>query len=69
MTSHSTRPDRSYAEYLGGAGPGPDCSWRTAQGIRKPKDWRAFRRGCVVLFQEDIKNPHALEAIALKDTI
>jgi tetratricopeptide (TPR) repeat protein len=41
--------------------PGPEFSVRAAQEIPKPKDWQAFQRGCVVLFQADLKDPHAQE--------
>jgi tetratricopeptide (TPR) repeat protein len=41
--------------------PGPQFSVVAAQEIPKPKDWQAFQRGCVVLFQAELKDPHAQE--------
>lgn len=32
-----------------------------AREIPKPKNWQDFQRGCVVLFQADLKDPHAQE--------
>jgi tetratricopeptide (TPR) repeat protein len=32
-----------------------------AQEIPKPKNWQDFQRGCVVLFQAELKDPHAQE--------
>lgn len=61
MASRRMRSDGSDAEYLGGPGPGPEFSSRAAQEIPKPKDWQAFQRGCVILFQHDLKDPHAQE--------
>jgi Transglycosylase SLT domain len=41
--------------------PGPLFSVTAAQEIPKPKNWQDFQRGCVVLFQAELKDPHALE--------
>jgi tetratricopeptide (TPR) repeat protein len=41
--------------------PGPLFSVTAAQEIPKLKDWQAFQRGCVVLFQAELKDPHAQE--------
>jgi hypothetical protein len=41
--------------------PGTDFSIRAAQEIPKPKDWQALQRGCVILFQGELKDPHAQE--------
>ncbi|WP_354110853.1 hypothetical protein [Bradyrhizobium sp. S3.12.5] len=32
-----------------------------AREIPKPKDWQDFQRGCVVLFQAELRDPHAQE--------
>lgn len=32
-----------------------------AQEIPRPKNWQDFQRGCVVLFQAELKDPHAQE--------
>jgi hypothetical protein len=40
---------------------GPDFSIRAAQEIPKPKDWQALQRGCVILFQAELKDLHAQE--------
>lgn len=36
-------------------------SMMAAQEIPKPKNWQDFQRGCVVLFQAELKDPHAQE--------
>jgi cellulose synthase operon protein C len=41
--------------------PGPLFSVTAAQEIPKPKNWQDFQRGCVVLFQAELKDPHAQE--------
>jgi tetratricopeptide (TPR) repeat protein len=41
--------------------PGPLFSAMAAQEIPKPKNWQDFQRGCVVLFQAELKDPHAQE--------
>lgn len=41
--------------------PGPLFSVLAAQEIPRPKDWQDFQRGCVVLFQAELKDPHAQE--------
>jgi Flp pilus assembly protein TadD len=41
--------------------PGPQFSVTAAQEIPKPKDWQDFQRGCVVLFQAELRDPHAQE--------
>lgn len=46
---------------LSGLSPGPPFSVTAAQEIPKPKNWQDFQRGCVVLFQADLKDPHAQE--------
>jgi hypothetical protein len=33
----------------------------SAQEIPRPKNWQDFQRGCVVLFQAELKDPHARE--------
>jgi hypothetical protein len=40
---------------------GPPLTVRMAHEIPKPKDWQALQRGCVVLFQAELKDPHAQE--------
>jgi len=40
---------------------GPDFSLRAAREIPKPKDWQVLQRGCVILFQADLRDPHAQE--------
>ena len=34
---------------------------RLAHEIPKPKDWQAFQRSCVLLFQAELKDPNAQE--------
>src|ERR1700733_1554608 len=41
--------------------PGPLFSVLAAQEIPKPKDWQDFQRGCGVLFQAELKDPHTQE--------
>jgi cellulose synthase operon protein C len=41
--------------------PGPQFSVTAAQEIPRPKDWQDFQRGCVVLFQAELRDPHAQE--------
>lgn len=41
--------------------PGPLFSVTAAQEIPRPKNWQDFQRGCVVLFQAELSDPHALE--------
>lgn len=36
-------------------------SVRLAFEIPKPKDWPAFQRNCVVLFREELRDPHTME--------
>jgi hypothetical protein len=59
MASRRSKSDKADAEYVGDLGPGPLFSWHAAQEMPKPKDWQAFQRGCVILFQQDLKDPHA----------
>jgi tetratricopeptide (TPR) repeat protein len=55
------RPARTEPAELPVLSPGPLFSVTAAQEIPKPKNWQDFQRGCVVLFQAELKDPHALE--------
>jgi cellulose synthase operon protein C len=55
------RPSRTEPAELPVLSPGPLFSVTAAQEIPKPKNWQDFQRGCVVLFQAELKDPHALE--------
>lgn len=45
-----------------GAGPAAlPLTTRLSLEIPKPKDWQAFQRNCVVLYREELKDPHAQE--------
>lgn len=61
MVRRRSKSDNPDAEYRGDLGPGPLFSWHAAQEVPKPKDWQALQRGCVILFQQDLKDPHAQE--------
>lgn len=41
--------------------PWHDVRTRSAHEIPKPKDWQALQRGCVILFQAELKDTHAQE--------
>ncbi|MCK1668984.1 tetratricopeptide repeat protein [Bradyrhizobium sp. 153] len=55
------RQDPAEADDLTVLRPGPLFSVTAAQEIPKPKNWQDFQRGCVVLFQAELRDPHAQE--------
>jgi hypothetical protein len=61
MSKRQNRSRQADAADLPTAVPGPDFSIRAAQEIPRPKDWQALQRGCVILFQAELQDPHAQE--------
>jgi Flp pilus assembly protein TadD len=61
MPKHRNRSQQADSADLPAFAPGPDFSVRAAQEIPKPKDWQALQRGCVILFQAELRDPHAQE--------
>lgn len=57
----SSPPQYGANSAQGSASASIPTSVRLAFEIQKPKDWQAFQRNCVVLFREELRDPHAME--------
>ena len=55
------QPGQAASADLPAAAPWHDVRTRSAHEIPKPKDWQALQRGCVLLFQGELKDPHVQE--------